>query len=69
MDIETRSATHLKLNTYGLRLTYQPETQTVRAEMDLNAHRGVMVCVRGATRTETPRPLVLTTEFLLGRGE
>lgn len=38
----------------GLRLTYQPETQTVRAEMDLNAHRGVMVCVRGGL--EPPRP-------------
>ncbi|MFG1740269.1 recombinase family protein [Micromonospora chalcea] len=33
----------------GLRLNYQPETQTVRAEVDLNAHRGVMVRVRGGT--------------------
>jgi site-specific DNA recombinase len=33
----------------GLRLTYQPETQTVRAEVDLNAHHGAMVCVRGGT--------------------
>ncbi|MGR6320810.1 recombinase family protein [Micromonospora soli] len=33
----------------GLRLTYQPETQTVRASVDLSAHRGVMVCVRGGT--------------------
>jgi site-specific DNA recombinase len=33
----------------GLRLTYQPETQTVRAEVELNAHRGVMVRVRGGT--------------------
>ncbi|GAA4580033.1 hypothetical protein GCM10023176_58940 [Micromonospora coerulea] len=33
----------------GLRLTYQPETQTVRAVVDLSAHRGVMVCVRGGT--------------------
>ncbi|WP_050564963.1 hypothetical protein [Salinispora oceanensis] len=24
----------------GLRLNYQPETQTVRAEVDLSAHRG-----------------------------
>lgn len=33
----------------GLRLNYQPETQTVRAEVDLSAHRGVIVCVRGGT--------------------
>ncbi|WP_147457474.1 hypothetical protein [Micromonospora sp. CV4] len=33
----------------GLRLTYQTETQTVRAVVDLSAHRGVMVCVRGGT--------------------
>ncbi|MEH0985338.1 hypothetical protein [Micromonospora sp. CPCC 205556] len=33
----------------GLRLTYQPETQTVRAAVNLSAHRGVMVCVRGGT--------------------
>ncbi|WP_121160986.1 hypothetical protein [Micromonospora pisi] len=30
-----------------LRLTYHPETQTVRTEIDLNAHRGVLVRVRG----------------------
>ncbi|MFD2765875.1 hypothetical protein [Micromonospora eburnea] len=33
----------------GLRLTYDPETQTVRAEANLSAHRGVMGCVRGGT--------------------
>ncbi|WP_406079026.1 hypothetical protein [Micromonospora sp. NBC_00858] len=33
----------------GLRLTYQPETQTVRAAVNLSAHRGVMVRVRGGT--------------------
>ncbi|MBM0256640.1 hypothetical protein [Micromonospora sp. 4G55] len=33
----------------GLRLTHRPETQTVRAEVDLSAHRGAMVCVRGGT--------------------
>ncbi|WP_406076006.1 zinc ribbon domain-containing protein [Micromonospora sp. NBC_01638] len=33
----------------GLRLTYQTETQTVRAAVDLSAHRGVMVRVRGGT--------------------
>ncbi|MGN9812562.1 hypothetical protein ACTMSW_24805 [Micromonospora sp. BQ11] len=35
----------------GLRLTFQPETQTVRAAVDLSAHRGAMVCVRGGIRT------------------
>ncbi|WP_433653627.1 zinc ribbon domain-containing protein [Micromonospora zamorensis] len=35
----------------GLRLIYQPETQTVRAAVDLSAHRGAMVCVRGGIRT------------------
>ncbi|MEW2592664.1 hypothetical protein AB0893_19855 [Micromonospora aurantiaca] len=34
----------------GLRLNYQPETQTVRAEVDLSAHRGVYrLCPRGYT--------------------
>ncbi|MEV4523825.1 hypothetical protein AB0J77_26675 [Micromonospora tulbaghiae] len=33
----------------GLRLNCQPETQTVRAEVDLSAHRGVIDCVRGGT--------------------
>ncbi|MEU5789753.1 recombinase family protein [Micromonospora purpureochromogenes] len=40
----------------GLRLAYHPETQTVRAEVDLSAHRGAMVCVRGPTRWRTPPP-------------
>ncbi|WFE53164.1 hypothetical protein [Micromonospora sp. WMMD1155] len=35
----------------GLRLNYQAETQTVRAAVDLSAHRGAMVCVRGGIRT------------------
>ncbi|MFV2116758.1 hypothetical protein ACFHW0_31150, partial [Micromonospora sp. LOL_025] len=42
----------------GLRLTYQPETQTVRATVDLSAHRGVMVRVRGATRTIASPPTI-----------
>ncbi|MGC4795581.1 recombinase family protein [Micromonospora saelicesensis] len=33
----------------GLRLNYHTETQTVRAAIDLSAHRGVMVRVRGGT--------------------
>ncbi|MBQ1030395.1 recombinase zinc beta ribbon domain-containing protein [Micromonospora sp. C97] len=43
----------------GLRLNYQPETQTVRAAVDLSAHRGPMGRVRGATRTNAPPPLKL----------
>ncbi|MCN0179975.1 recombinase family protein [Salinispora arenicola] len=41
-----------KLEVYrnlGLRLTYTPETQTVRADVDLAAHRWDSVCVRGGT--------------------
>jgi hypothetical protein len=33
----------------GLRLTYDPETQTVRADVDLAAHRWDSVRVRGGT--------------------
>ncbi|MFV2104920.1 hypothetical protein ACFHWY_28550, partial [Micromonospora sp. LOL_024] len=39
-----------KLEVYrnlGLHLTYNPETQTVRASVDLAAHRWDSVCVRG----------------------
>ena len=39
----------------GLRLTYRPDTQTVRAEADLGAHRGVMVRVRGDLKPPPPR--------------
>ncbi len=45
-----------KLEVYrnvGLHLTYNPETQTVRASVDLAAHRWDSVCVRGATQTKT----------------
>ena len=41
-----------KLDVYrslGLRLTYRLDTQTVRAEIDLAAHRWDSVCVRGGT--------------------
>ncbi|MFC6566516.1 hypothetical protein [Actinoplanes utahensis] len=46
-----------KLDVYrdsGLRLTFQPESRTVRADVDLAQHRWHSVCVRGptlATRT------------------
>jgi hypothetical protein len=33
----------------GLRLTYLPETKTVRADVDLAAHRWASGCVRGGT--------------------
>ncbi|WP_172899093.1 hypothetical protein [Micromonospora coriariae] len=49
----------------GLRLNYQPETQTVRAAIDLSAHRGVMVRVRGATRFIAPPPMTLGTTLML----
>ncbi|WP_439427377.1 hypothetical protein [Micromonospora sp. LA-10] len=51
----------------GLRLNYQPETQTVRAEVDLSAHRGVIVCVRGATRPIAPPPMTLTATLRLAQ--
>jgi len=49
----------------GLRLTYHPDTQTVRAEADLGAHRGVMVRVRGSTRTNFPCLPVIGFDVLL----
>ena len=45
-----------KLNVYrnlGLRLTYNPETQTVRADIDLAQHRWPSVCVRGGSCAPT----------------
>ncbi|MBF9130118.1 recombinase family protein [Plantactinospora sp. S1510] len=33
----------------GLRLTYEPETRTVQAKIDLGLHRWDSVCVRGGT--------------------
>jgi hypothetical protein len=44
-----------KLDVYrnlGLRLTYDPQTQTVRAEIDLATHRWDSGCVRGRTRPD-----------------
>lgn len=46
-----------KLEVYrslGLHLTYTPETQTVRAQIDLGPHRWDSACVRGGTRPRTP---------------
>ncbi|WP_238451964.1 hypothetical protein [Micromonospora sp. 4G55] len=46
-----------KLEVYrslGLHLTYDPETQTVRARMDLATHRWDSVRIRGAIATMNP---------------
>ncbi|MGC4821762.1 hypothetical protein [Micromonospora sp. DT63] len=51
----------------GLRLTYHPEAQTVHAEVDLNAHRGAIVCVRGSTRTIAKPPMTLGTTLKLAQ--
>jgi hypothetical protein len=47
-----------KLEVYrnlGLHLTYNPDTRTVRAEIDLAAHRWDSVRVRGPTLRITTR--------------
>ncbi|MEU7779127.1 hypothetical protein [Micromonospora parva] len=50
----------------GLRLNYQPEPQRVRAEVDLSAHRGAIICVRGSTQTKTqPGPTLSASIPLL----
>ncbi|WP_422742551.1 hypothetical protein ACN27B_29675 [Micromonospora sp. WMMD754] len=57
-----------KLEVYrslGLHLTYDPESQTVRANVDLATHRWDSVRVRGATRTVTPPPMTLSTTLKL----
>jgi hypothetical protein len=57
-----------KLDVYrnvGLRLTYDPETRTVRADIDLAAHRWEMVCVRGSTQTNAQRSASLSTTIAL----
>ncbi|WP_433353307.1 hypothetical protein ACQPYV_22670 [Micromonospora saelicesensis] len=51
----------------GLRLNYQPETQTVRAAIDLSAHRGQIICVRGATRPIAPPPVTLSATLKLAQ--
>jgi hypothetical protein len=46
-----------KLDVYrnlGLRLTYDPETRTVLADIDLATHRWASVRVRGVIDTVTP---------------
>ena len=54
----------------NLTLTYYPERNTIRAEADLSAHyRGVMVGVRGPSRTISPRPFTRVTEFPVGTSE
>jgi site-specific DNA recombinase len=48
----------------GLRLNYSPENETVRAEINLNTHRGVLVCDRGSTQTNHPRAAATLTAIL-----
>ncbi|WP_147252487.1 hypothetical protein [Micromonospora endolithica] len=58
-----------KLDVYrslGLHLSYTPETQTVRASVDLAAHRWDSVRVRGLTRTDTHHGLRLVGAIPLG---
>ncbi|GIE89748.1 recombinase family protein [Actinoplanes regularis] len=43
---EDKAEVYRRLN---LRLTYHPETETVRADVDLSTHRGDLVCVRRGT--------------------
>jgi hypothetical protein len=62
-DAADKAEVHRQL---GLRLTYHPDTQTVRAEADLGAHRGVMVRVRGRIDTVTPHAPTGEPEILIG---
>jgi hypothetical protein len=48
--------------TVGLHLTYEPDTQTVRAVIDLGAHRWDSVCVRGGTATIRTRGGVVAVD-------
>ncbi|MDG4825001.1 zinc ribbon domain-containing protein [Asanoa sp. WMMD1127] len=57
-----------KLEVYrslGLHLTYEAETRTVRAQIDLGPHRWDSVGVRGATRTDTQPGYRLAGTILL----
>ncbi|MFE0530435.1 recombinase family protein [Micromonospora parva] len=59
-----------KLEVYrslGLHLTYDPEPQTVRANVDLAAHRWDSVRVRGATRPIAPPPMTLSATLKLAQ--
>ncbi|MFG1723145.1 hypothetical protein [Micromonospora sp. B006] len=57
-----------KLEVYrslGLHPAYDPETRTVRASVDLAAHRWDSVGVRGATRTNAPPPMTIAKTLKL----
>jgi site-specific DNA recombinase len=45
----------------GPQLTYQPDTRTVHAVVDLGEHRWDLVSVRGPTSTSNTRPLSPTS--------
>ena len=57
-----------KLDVYrnlGLRLTYDPETRTVLADIDLATHRWASVRVRGSTPTNAQPPASLSATIAL----
>lgn len=60
-----------KLEVYrslGLNLTYDPETQTVRASVDLATHRWDSVRVRGVIDTATPPTACTDTDVMIDYG-
>jgi hypothetical protein len=57
-----------KLDVYrnlGLRLTYDPETRTVLADIDLATHRRDLARVRRSTQTNTPLVPILELDLTL----
>jgi hypothetical protein len=57
-----------KLDVYrnlGLRLTYDPETRTVLADIDLATHRRDLARVRRSTQTNTPLVPILDLDLTL----
>jgi hypothetical protein len=53
-DAHDKAEVHRQL---GLRLDYSPETETVRAEINLSAHCGVLVCDRGGLEPPHVAPM------------
>ncbi|MFD6259605.1 hypothetical protein ACFWFK_00555 [Micromonospora chalcea] len=56
-------------NTSGSAAATQPETQTVRASVDLAAHRWNSAGVRGATRPIAPPPMTLSATLRLSHAQ
>ncbi|MBG0568414.1 hypothetical protein [Actinoplanes aureus] len=59
---EDKAEVYRQLN---LRLVYDPETTTVRADVSLGANRGEKVGVRGATQTYSQHTVRLSTTIPL----